>query len=71
LLVAVPARAVDGRANEAVVAALASAFGLRPAQVVIVTGHRGRDKIVELVGGPEEAVLAGRLTELLADPTGR
>lgn len=52
LLVAVRARAVDGRANEAVVAALAEAFGLRRREVEIVTGRHRRDKVVELADKP-------------------
>ncbi|MBO0876483.1 MAG: DUF167 domain-containing protein [Pseudonocardia sp.] len=53
LLVAVRARAVDGKANEAVVAALAEAFGLRRGDVAIASGHRSRDKTVELTGDDE------------------
>jgi len=64
LLVAVRARAVDGRANEAVVQVLASAFALRPAAVTIAAGHRSRDKIVELAG--DATALAARLADLLA-----
>ncbi|HTF49678.1 MAG TPA: DUF167 domain-containing protein [Pseudonocardia sp.] len=63
LLVAVRARAVEGQANEAVVAALASAFALRRGEVAITAGHRGRDKIVELAG--EGDTLRPRLAELL------
>jgi uncharacterized protein len=63
LLVVVRARAVDGRANEAVVVALAEAFGLRRREVEIVTGHRGRDKLVELAGA--QAPMHDRLGELL------
>ncbi|MGI5129375.1 DUF167 domain-containing protein [Pseudonocardia sp. CA-107938] len=51
LVVSVQPRAVDGAANTAVVAAVADAFGVRRADVSIVSGHRGRDKIVEVVGG--------------------
>jgi uncharacterized protein (TIGR00251 family) len=61
--VAVRAPAVDGRANSAVVGALAAAFGLRAAQVTVVAGHRGRDKIIELAGDP--ATIGARLAELL------
>jgi uncharacterized protein YggU (UPF0235/DUF167 family) len=68
LLVAVRARAVEGAANTAVVAALADAFGLRGRDVVIVTGARGRDKIVELTG--DEPVLRAELERLLARPCG-
>jgi uncharacterized protein (TIGR00251 family) len=55
LVVAVTAPAVDGKANAAVLAALASAFGVRARQVVIVTGDRGRDKVVELRDVPDGA----------------
>ncbi|GAA5168061.1 hypothetical protein GCM10023321_61620 [Pseudonocardia eucalypti] len=64
LLVSVRARAVDGRANDAVVGSLAGAFELRRSDVAIVSGHRGRDKVVELDGDPE--ALRTRLELLLA-----
>jgi uncharacterized protein YggU (UPF0235/DUF167 family) len=64
LVVAVRARAVDGAANAAVVAALAAAFGLRRGDVEIVAGARARDKIVTLRGDPVE--LATRVAELMA-----
>lgn len=63
LLVAVRARAVEGRANSAVTDLLAAAFGLRRADIVIVTGHRGRDKIVEMAG--DDVALGARLAALL------
>jgi uncharacterized protein YggU (UPF0235/DUF167 family) len=67
LAVTVRARAVDGRANDAVVAVLAEAFGLRRADVSITSGLRARDKTVELSGDGER--LAARLADLLvADP---
>jgi uncharacterized protein len=44
LVVAVRARAVEGAANAAVVAALAAAFGVRRGDVEIVAGARGRDQ---------------------------
>lgn len=55
LLVAVTAPAVDGKANAAVLAALAAAFGVRARQLAIVTGERGRDKLVELRDPPAGA----------------
>jgi uncharacterized protein len=61
LVVAVRARAVDGAANAAV---LAAAFGLRRGDVEIVAGVRARDKIVTLRGDPGE--LATRLADLMA-----
>ena len=54
------APAVEGKANEAVRDALAAAFGVRRRDVAIVTGERGRDKVVEVAGGDP-----ARLTELL------
>lgn len=59
LVVAVAAPAVEGKANEAVRKALATAFSVRRQDVVIVTGERGRDKVVEVPDAPE------RLQELL------
>lgn len=50
LLVAVSAPAVDGRANEAVIAALAEALGVRRRQITLVSGLRSRDKVVEIAG---------------------
>jgi len=60
LIVAVPAPAVEGKANEAVRRALATAFGVRRQDVTIVTGDRGRDKVVEVAGADP-----ARLAELL------
>ena len=61
LVVAVAAPAVEGKANEAVRRALAAAFGVRRQDVTIVTGERGRDKVVELAAPDGET----RLAELL------
>ncbi|MFZ8981422.1 MAG: DUF167 domain-containing protein [Candidatus Nanopelagicales bacterium] len=48
LVVAVSAPAVDGRANDAVVLALADALEVRRAQISIVSGHTARSKVVEV-----------------------
>jgi uncharacterized protein YggU (UPF0235/DUF167 family) len=54
-----------GRANEAVVRLLATALALPRDAVAIVSGHSGRDKIVELTGvGP--ALIERRLTSASA-----
>lgn len=55
LVVAVAAPAVEGKANAAVTAALAAAFGVRRAQVRIVSGERSREKIVQLDQAPADA----------------
>jgi uncharacterized protein YggU (UPF0235/DUF167 family) len=64
LLVAVRARAVEGAANAAVVAALAAAFGVRRGDVELLSGARGRDKIVAVRG--DQTRITARLAELLA-----
>jgi len=63
LVVAVGAPAVDGRATDSALAAVADAFGLRARSVRLVSGERSRTKIVELDG--DEAVLTERLRELV------
>lgn len=64
LLVEVQAAAVDGKANAAVVAALADAFGVARSAVTIVTGARSRTKLVAVEG--DAAAITGCLAELLA-----
>jgi hypothetical protein len=64
LVVAVGARAVDGAATEAALAAVADAFGLRRRRVRLVTGATSRDKTVEL-DVTDDAAARARLTELL------
>ncbi|MGW5050121.1 DUF167 domain-containing protein [Actinokineospora sp. NPDC004072] len=54
LVVAVAAPAVEGKANEAVRRALAATFNLRPRDIEIITGARGRDKIIEIPGNHDE-----------------
>lgn len=60
LVVAVQAPAVDGKANRAVLSALAKALGLKPRDLEIVGGHTARTKLVEL---PD--AVASRWQELL------
>ncbi|QTE29982.1 DUF167 domain-containing protein [Pengzhenrongella sicca] len=62
LVVAVNARPVDGEATEAALAAVADAFGARRRDVRLVSGVKGRDKLVEL--DPEPTDCADRLREL-------
>lgn len=55
LVVRVSARAVDGKATAAALAALADALGLRAAQVRLVSGATSRTKVVE---APDDAAAA-------------
>ncbi|MHB1430463.1 MAG: DUF167 domain-containing protein [Rhodocyclaceae bacterium] len=63
LIVSVAPRAVDGAATEAALLAVAKAFGLRRADVGLVSGLTSRTKVVELLG--EEHDLSMRLAQLL------
>lgn len=56
LVVRVTARAVDGRATEAALAAVAEAFGVRRSAVTLVTGATSRSKLVEVDGGTDAAL---------------
>ena len=60
LLVKVRERAVDGAANEAVIAAVAEAFGVKHRDAVLITGASSRSKLLEVVGATPD-----RLRELL------
>ncbi len=61
LVVRVGARAVDGKATEAALAAVAEAFGVRRSAVTLVSGATSRTKVVDVDGGSDDA-----LQELLA-----
>lgn len=63
LVVAVTARAVDGKATEAALRAVAEAFGVRRRDVSLVAGATSRDKVVDVDG--EVGHLAGRRAALL------
>ena len=68
VVVAVSERAVDGKATEAALRAVAGAFGVRRRDVSLVTGAASRDKIVDIDGAAD--LLAARLTALLAPGSG-
>ena len=51
LVVRVRERAVDGKANNACVRALAAAYGVAPSSVALVRGARNRHKSFEIKGG--------------------
>ncbi len=62
LVVAVQARAVEGAATEAALAAVAEVCGVRRRAVSLVTGATSRDKVVEVdVPEAEEPALRARL----------
>ena len=67
LKVRVAAPPVDGRANTALVEFLATEFGLKPADVTLVSGATSRSKRFKLVGLDLEAADAA-LERLLAGP---
>jgi uncharacterized protein (TIGR00251 family) len=48
LIVKVAARAVDGKATEAALRAVAAALGVRRRDVSLVSGATSRDKVVEI-----------------------
>ena len=60
LVVRVSERAVDGKATDAALRALADALGVRRADVRLVTGATSRTKIVEIDGD-----VADRVRDLL------
>jgi len=58
LVVRVSAKAVDGKATTAAIGAIAVAFGVRPADVALVSGATSRTKVVEVTGGTPEILAA-------------
>jgi len=64
LIVRVSTRAVDGKATEAALSAVA-AFGVRRSAVTLVAGASGRTKVVDVADGDP-----GILADLLATPGG-
>lgn len=67
LVVAVTARAVDGKATEAALRAVADAFGVKRRDVTLVTGATSRDKVVDIDG--DAGTLAARRDILLSGGT--
>jgi uncharacterized protein len=61
LVVRVSARAVDGKATEAALAAVADAFGVRRNAVALVSGATSRTKVVDVASG-DPRILASLLT---------
>ena len=62
LVVAVRERAVDGKATEAALQALAEAVGVRRSDITLITGAAARDKVVQIQGdGPKLSATIERL----------
>ncbi len=52
----VTAPPIEGKANQAVIQLLARILNVRPSQIEIVAGHKGRDKIITVLNlTPQEA----------------
>ena len=68
VVVAVTAPAVDGRATDAALRAVAEALGLRPGQLSLRSGATSRDKLFAVDDPPPD--LAARFAALL-DPPGQ
>lgn len=65
LIIRVAARAVDGKATEAALRALAAALDVRRSDVTLVTGASSRTKMVDVVSSVRtEADLAERVAVL-------
>ena len=69
LVVRVTARAVDGKATEAALRAVAAALGVRRGDDTLATGAGSRTKVVDVVTSADtEAVLAERVLLLRTGP---
>ena len=65
LVVRVSARAVDGRATEAALRAVAEALGVRRSEVSLVTGATSRTKLVDVVSSQRSDVELTERVQLL------
>ena len=63
LVVAVSAPPVNGRANDAVIEAVADALGVRPRQVRLVSGQTARTKVLA-IDTDDEPSLSERIAQL-------
>lgn len=68
LVVAVNAPAVEGKANDAVLAAVAAAFKVRAGAVRVIRGERSRDKLLELDPSAISDADASTILAALLDP---
>lgn len=49
ITIGVKSKPVDGQANKEIIKKLAKHFGVSSANIVIRSGHKSRDKIVEII----------------------
>jgi len=49
ITIGVTAKPVDGKANKEIIKKLAKHFGVSSSKVVIKSGHRSKEKIIEIV----------------------
>ncbi len=70
LTVRVTEAAVDGRATDATLAAVAAAIGVPRRSVTLVRGGRSRRKLLEIDVGPEEGARTARVIARLRDGPG-
>jgi uncharacterized protein YggU (UPF0235/DUF167 family) len=66
VVVAVRERAVDGKANDAIVRAVADWLAIAPSSVVLLHGGRGRRKLLAIYG-IDDATLCARIAALAGD----
>lgn len=67
LVVAVHAQPVDGKANEAVINALADSLGVKARHISIVSGQTSRTKHLEIIAPDvDDAALTSRVTALMS-----
>ena len=68
IAVRVTAAPADGKANAAVIKAVADAIGTRPSGLTLVSGHTGRDKRVQIDSlTPDELTSALERLKLIGD----
>lgn|GEM_PF-5481848 len=65
LLVAVQAPAVDGKANEAILEAMADFFGLAKSRLSLIKGQQGKEKVIALEIEERQRTLIPSLIRIL------
>jgi uncharacterized protein (TIGR00251 family) len=68
LKIRISGKAVDGQANETLIAFISKFFNTPKSQVMIKRGERSREKTIFLSGDPKQ--IAARLEQLISDREG-